>query len=272
MLHGPDQLTVPPGGKIVVQLSPDLPQLSPGDRATFFTNGLAYGDELVVAEVGRLPADAGTARTEARAGLAAPVSAVDAAFAELAQDEVADHAAQCEAVVRGHVSALLAVTQDRPQGEHDPQWWTATLEVDLTARGDVGQKPARDRCRSRSCTPTAWTCAGVTGPNRKPAKGGCGCCTRRPPIGHGGRVTSWNTRSTCSPACNWISCKNVDCEAAMLRVVNMIPRSLSGESSQDSEPNLAVNPEDPQQLVATAFIRDPMNGPRAPVFVSMALL
>lgn len=54
----------------------------------------------------------------------------------------------------------------------------------------------------------------------------------------------------------------------MLRVVNMIPRSLSGESSQDSEPNLAVNPEDPQQLVATAFIRDPMNGPRAPVFVS----
>lgn len=141
VLHGPDQLTVPPGGKIVVQLSPDLPQLSPGDRATFFTNGLAYGDELVVAEVGRLPADAGTARTEALAGLAAPVSAVDAAFAELAQDEVADHAAQCEAVVRGHVSALLAVTQDRPQGEHDPQWWTATLEVDLTARGDVGQKP-----------------------------------------------------------------------------------------------------------------------------------
>jgi|SRR4051795_8245517 hypothetical protein len=68
VLHGPEQLAVPPGGKIVVQLSPDLPPLSPGDRATFFTNGLVYGDELVVAEVGRLTADAGTARTETLAG------------------------------------------------------------------------------------------------------------------------------------------------------------------------------------------------------------
>jgi hypothetical protein len=54
----------------------------------------------------------------------------------------------------------------------------------------------------------------------------------------------------------------------MLRIVNVIPRSLSWDSSQDSEPNLAVNPEDPLQLVATAFTRDPMNGPNAPVFVS----
>ncbi len=36
-------------------------------------------------------------------------------------------------------------------------------------------------------------------------------------------------------------------------VVNMIPRSLSGESNQDSEPNLAVNPENPLQIVASAF-------------------
>jgi hypothetical protein len=54
----------------------------------------------------------------------------------------------------------------------------------------------------------------------------------------------------------------------MLRIVNMIPRSLSGESSHDSEPNLAVDPENPQRMVASAFTRDPLNGPRAPVFVS----
>jgi hypothetical protein len=54
----------------------------------------------------------------------------------------------------------------------------------------------------------------------------------------------------------------------MLRIVIMIPRTLSGEARQDSEPNLAVNPENPHQMVATAFTRDPMNGPRAPVFVS----
>jgi hypothetical protein len=141
VLHAPGQFTVPPGGKVIVQMSADLPPLSPGDRATFFTNGLAYGDELVVTEVGRLPADAGAARTESMAGVTAPVSAVEAALAELAQDDVADHVAQAAAAVRGHVSALAEVSQDGPRGEHDAQWWTATLEVDLVARGDIGGSP-----------------------------------------------------------------------------------------------------------------------------------
>jgi hypothetical protein len=58
--------------------------------------------------------------------------------------------------------------------------------------------------------------------------------------------------------------------AATLLLVNMIPNSLSGESEQDSEPMLAVNPNNPQQLVGTAFTPNPM-GPSstlAPVFVS----
>src|SRR3954454_25099081 len=53
-----------------------------------------------------------------------------------------------------------------------------------------------------------------------------------------------------------------------LTVVNMIPRSLSGETRQDSEPNIAVNPENPLQLVGTAFTPDPFNGPQAPIYVS----
>jgi hypothetical protein len=53
-----------------------------------------------------------------------------------------------------------------------------------------------------------------------------------------------------------------------LQIVNMIPRSLSGEAEQDSEPNIAVNPEHPDQIVATAFTLDPMNGDHAPVYVS----
>jgi hypothetical protein len=142
VLHAPRQITIPSGGTVVVQMSPELPPLGPGDRATFFTSGLAYGDQLVVTEVGRLPAETGMARTESLAGLVAPVSAVQAALAELAQDAVADHAAQADAVVRGHVSALSEVPQTGPEGEHDPQWWTATLDVDLVARGDVGPAPA----------------------------------------------------------------------------------------------------------------------------------
>jgi hypothetical protein len=53
-----------------------------------------------------------------------------------------------------------------------------------------------------------------------------------------------------------------------LTIVNMIPRSLSREQEQDSEPNIAVNPANPQQIVATAFTPDPAGGQRAPVFVS----
>jgi hypothetical protein len=51
-------------------------------------------------------------------------------------------------------------------------------------------------------------------------------------------------------------------------VVNMIPRSLSGETNQDSEPSLTVNTARPLEIVGTAFTGDPMGGPLAPVYVS----
>jgi hypothetical protein len=53
-----------------------------------------------------------------------------------------------------------------------------------------------------------------------------------------------------------------------LLLVNMIPRSLSDETNQDSEPTLAVNPRDPNLIVGTAFTPDPLEGSMAPVFVS----
>jgi hypothetical protein len=55
----------------------------------------------------------------------------------------------------------------------------------------------------------------------------------------------------------------------MITVVNMIPNSLSGESEQDSEPNIAVNPANPQQIAASAFTPDPMGGANAPIYVSI---
>ena len=41
-----------------------------------------------------------------------------------------------------------------------------------------------------------------------------------------------------------------------IRVVNVIPQNLSGETNFDSEPNIAVNPSNPQQIVLTAFTPD----------------
>lgn len=51
-------------------------------------------------------------------------------------------------------------------------------------------------------------------------------------------------------------------------IVNMIPKSLSGEFNQDSEPHLTVNPANPLQIVGTAFTPDPTGGANAPVYIS----
>jgi hypothetical protein len=41
-----------------------------------------------------------------------------------------------------------------------------------------------------------------------------------------------------------------------LRVINIIPQQRSGETNFDSEPSIAVNPSNPQQIVATSFTPD----------------
>jgi hypothetical protein len=51
-------------------------------------------------------------------------------------------------------------------------------------------------------------------------------------------------------------------------VVNLIPKSLSGETNPDSEPNLAVNPANPQIIAASAFTPNPAGSGDAPIFLS----
>jgi len=63
--------------------------------------------------------------------------------------------------------------------------------------------------------------------------------------------------------------KGATSAAGNLLLVNMIPKSLSHESNQDSEPTLAVNPRNPQQIVGTAFSPDPMGGANAPIYISI---
>ena len=41
-----------------------------------------------------------------------------------------------------------------------------------------------------------------------------------------------------------------------IRVVNVIPQFRSGETNFDSEPSVAVNPSNPQQVVLTSFTPD----------------
>ncbi|HTS28461.1 MAG TPA: choice-of-anchor D domain-containing protein [Bryobacteraceae bacterium] len=57
--------------------------------------------------------------------------------------------------------------------------------------------------------------------------------------------------------------------ADLITVVNMIPNLSSGETNQDSEPNLAVNPANPQEMAATAFTPSPNAGSQnSPIYYS----
>ena len=54
-----------------------------------------------------------------------------------------------------------------------------------------------------------------------------------------------------------------------IKVVDLIPASLSGETNQDSEPFLAIQTANPQVMVASAFTPNPFsNSGNAPVYVS----
>ena len=53
-----------------------------------------------------------------------------------------------------------------------------------------------------------------------------------------------------------------------VRVVNLIPKSRSGETNQDSEPSITVDPVNPDLIVATAFTPNPGGGANAPYYVS----
>jgi hypothetical protein len=54
---------------------------------------------------------------------------------------------------------------------------------------------------------------------------------------------------------------------AQVTVINMVPNSRSNETTQDSEPNLAVNPANPQQIAGSAFT-PATSGTNAPIYVS----
>ena len=53
-----------------------------------------------------------------------------------------------------------------------------------------------------------------------------------------------------------------------IKLINMIPKSLSGETGCDGEPSIAVNPANPRQIAASAFTPDPASSGSAPIFVS----
>src|SRR3989442_13612185 len=58
-------------------------------------------------------------------------------------------------------------------------------------------------------------------------------------------------------------------QSSSIKVVNLIPASLSGETNQDSEPFLAVQTANPQVMAPSAFAPNPVSSTGTdPVYVS----
>ena len=55
---------------------------------------------------------------------------------------------------------------------------------------------------------------------------------------------------------------------AQVTVVNMMPNAMSNETQRDSEPNIAVNPANPNEIAASAFTYDPLASGSAPIYCS----
>jgi len=53
-----------------------------------------------------------------------------------------------------------------------------------------------------------------------------------------------------------------------MKIVDVIPHNMSGESRQDVGGSIAVNPNNTSEIVIATMTRDPNGGPNAPVFVS----
>ena len=57
-------------------------------------------------------------------------------------------------------------------------------------------------------------------------------------------------------------------DAQTVRLVDVVPNSLSAEVNRDAEPNIAVNPANPLQIAISAFTPDPGGSANVPLFVS----
>jgi len=54
-----------------------------------------------------------------------------------------------------------------------------------------------------------------------------------------------------------------------IKLVDLIPASLSGETNQDSEPFLAIQTANPQVMVASAFTPNPVSSSATPLSMSL---
>lgn len=134
VLHAPPGFASIAGQRVTIELAVDQPVPAVNDSLTFFVEGVAFDESLVVREVGRLPVSAIMGRITGAANAQGEV--FGPLLRQLETDRLREHAAGADAIVVARVAGL-----ERAFGpviyEHDPEWWKATLEVYFVKKGDI---------------------------------------------------------------------------------------------------------------------------------------
>jgi hypothetical protein len=99
-----------------------------GRSYIFFSNVVLYGSSLAARESGRLAVGRNSDYTR---------GIVNAAYDEKEDRALQQRIARAALVVTGKVLRTEPLPRDPgwPESEHDPQWWTAVLQVDSFAKG-----------------------------------------------------------------------------------------------------------------------------------------
>ena len=125
------------GQQVTVELQ-DPVSLAAGQSAVFFTEGVHYGEGVVVREVGNAPPQPELPSLVASAVQAREDHALTQriAQADLIISGVASAPAPYPRVVTPTATGVApSAAAFRPISEHDPMWWQATVNVDSVEKG-----------------------------------------------------------------------------------------------------------------------------------------
>jgi hypothetical protein len=137
VLKGADTVGDFTGEDVTVVLQ--RPLSAPRDRRfTFFTNPKVSSKSLAVEEVGHVALSEGVAPAK---GTTDAKDRVAKAESEAEAKRLQDHIALADLIVAGQVTATKPVARDEnrpPPSEHDPEWWEATIKVQVVEKGQAG--------------------------------------------------------------------------------------------------------------------------------------
>jgi hypothetical protein len=136
VLQAPQTFAGLEGQRITLRLKEPIQE---GEQATFFAQGLVFGESIAVEEVGRLPVERVEPHLMAGAAADDPPD-FGALRRRVAVDRLREHADGADAVVVGRGVWRDDVLRP-PYSEHDPDWWRATVDVVHVERGDIAPGP-----------------------------------------------------------------------------------------------------------------------------------